>query len=128
MASVRSGERGAFAYLVRRYTPVAYATAVLMGAGSEADDVVQESFVKAYRALGGFREGAAFRPWLLRIVANETRNLYRSAGRRRLREQDADQLMVTFPALRDADPAELLAANRRLMDEVAPNVVDRTTG
>jgi RNA polymerase sigma-70 factor (ECF subfamily) len=39
--------------------------------------------------LSGFREGAPFRPWLLQIVANETRNLHRSAGRRSARERSA---------------------------------------
>lgn len=38
--------------------------------------------MKAYRALDTFRTGSAFRPWLLRIVANETRNLHRSWRRR----------------------------------------------
>ena len=42
----------------------------------------QEGFVKAYRALGGFRPGSPFRPWLLQIVANEARNRRRSEGRR----------------------------------------------
>src|SRR5207244_530098 len=48
----------------------------------EAEDATQEAFVRAYRALGRFREGAPFRPWLLRIVANEARNRRRSSGRR----------------------------------------------
>jgi len=39
------------------------------GAGADAEDVAQEAFVQVYRALGGFRRGAAFRPWLLTIVA-----------------------------------------------------------
>jgi RNA polymerase sigma factor (sigma-70 family) len=51
-------------------------------AGPEAEDAVQEAFVKAFRALGGFRPGSPFRPWLLRIVANEARNQRRSAARR----------------------------------------------
>ena len=55
--------------------PIALRTAVLLGAGSDAEDVVQEAFVKAYRSLGGFRDEAPFRPWLLRIVANEAHNL-----------------------------------------------------
>ena len=56
----------------------------LVNAGDRADaeEAVQDGFVKAYRALGRFREGAPFRPWLLRIVANEARNRRRSAGRR----------------------------------------------
>ena len=49
---------------------------------ADADDVVQEAFVKAYRSLHRFRDGSPFRPWLLRIVANEARNSRRSAGRR----------------------------------------------
>jgi RNA polymerase sigma-70 factor (ECF subfamily) len=67
---------------VARYRTLAHRTAYLLGAGHEAEDVVQEAFVKGYRALGTFRAGAAFRPWLLRIVANETNNLHRSWRRR----------------------------------------------
>ena len=78
----RIGDLAAYELLVRRYAPVAHRTAVLLGGGSEADDVVQEAFVKAYRGLGGFRHGAAFRPWLLAIVAHEAANVRRSAGRR----------------------------------------------
>ena len=53
------------------------------GPGSDAEDVVQEALVKAYRSLGSVpRATAPFRPWLLRIVANETRNAHRSAVRR----------------------------------------------
>ena len=105
LASVRAGERDAFADLVRRYAPIAHRTAVLLGAGSDADDVVQEAFVKAYRALGTFRADAPFRPWLLRIVANETRNLYRTASRRRVREHRAENPAL-FAHIGDAaDPA-----------------------
>src|SRR3712207_4443109 len=66
---------------------MAVRTAVLLGAGDDAEDVVQEALVKAYRSLGRYRDGAAFRPWLLRIVANETRNNHRSAVRRGARER-----------------------------------------
>ena len=58
---------------------VAYVAA---GDRGDAEEAVQDGFVKAYRALGRFRDGAPFRPWLLRIVANEARNRRRSAGRR----------------------------------------------
>jgi RNA polymerase sigma-70 factor (ECF subfamily) len=51
------------------------------GAG-DAEDAVQEAFVKAYGALGRFRDDAPFRPWMLRIVANEASNRRRAAGRR----------------------------------------------
>ena len=82
MARARAGDRHAYALLVARYTALAHRTAYLLGAGSEAEDVVQEAFVKAYRALDTFRDGAPFRPWLLRIVANEANNLHRSWRRR----------------------------------------------
>lgn len=89
LARVRDGDTDAYAELVRAHAPVAVRTAALLGAGPDAEDVAQEAFVKAYAALDRFREGAPFRPWLLRIVANETRNLHRSAGRRAAREQRA---------------------------------------
>jgi len=89
VARVRSGDLDAYAELVRRHAPIAVRTAVLLGAGSDAEDVVQEALVKAYRSLGGFRDGSPFRPWLLRIVANEAHNLHRSSVRRGTREHAA---------------------------------------
>jgi RNA polymerase sigma factor (sigma-70 family) len=68
--------------LVARYTLRAHRAAWLLGAGEDADDVVQESFVKAFRSLPRFRPGEPFAPWLLSIVANETKNLLRSRHRR----------------------------------------------
>jgi DNA-directed RNA polymerase specialized sigma24 family protein len=59
---VRAGDREAYAELVRRHATVAVRTATLLGAGTEAEDVVQEAFVKAYAGLRGFRDGAPFRP------------------------------------------------------------------
>src|SRR5438874_9764724 len=79
----RNGDGHAYEELVRRYQNVAARVAyVVAGADSEVEDVVQEAFVRAYRALGRFRAGAPFRPWILRIVANEARNRRRAAGRR----------------------------------------------
>ncbi len=67
---------------MRRYQDVALRTAYLVCPEADADDAVQDAFLKAYAALPRFRDGAPFRPWLLRIVANEARNRRRSAGRR----------------------------------------------
>ena len=65
------------------YQGIAFRTAyVLVGNGADAEEAAQDGFVKAWRALGRFRDGAPFRPWLLQIVANEARNRRRSAGRR----------------------------------------------
>jgi RNA polymerase sigma factor (sigma-70 family) len=78
----RRGEVMAYESLVRRYQDAAVRTAYVIAPDGDAEDAVQEAFVKAYRALGRFRAGSPFRPWLLRIVANEARNRRRSAGRR----------------------------------------------
>ena len=111
MARARDGDTDAYAELVRRHTPAAVRTATLLGAGPDAEDVVQEAFVKSYAAMGRFREGHAFRPWLLRIVANETRNLHRSAGRRRAREQQAWGRVE--PLLAGDDPAVAMLGSER---------------
>jgi RNA polymerase sigma-70 factor (ECF subfamily) len=78
----RRGELMAYEELVRRYQDVAVRTAHLIAPDGDAEDAAQEGFVKAWSALAGFRAGSPFRPWLLRIVANEARNRRRSAGRR----------------------------------------------
>jgi len=83
VARARRGEAAAYEELVRMHQAIAFRVA-LVNAGDRADaeDAVQDAFLKAYRALGRFRTGAPFRPWLLKIVANEARNRRRSAGRR----------------------------------------------
>jgi RNA polymerase sigma-70 factor, ECF subfamily len=79
----RRGDVNAYEALVERYREVAFRTAYLIARGSaDAEDATQEAFVKAYYALGRFRPDAPFRPWILRIVANEARNRRRSARRR----------------------------------------------
>ena len=68
---------------MRAHQGIAFRTAHLVaGSAAEAEEAAQEGFIKAYRALGRFRPGSPFRPWLLQIVANEARNRRRSEGRR----------------------------------------------
>jgi RNA polymerase sigma-70 factor, ECF subfamily len=79
----KHGDAAAYEELVRMHQAIAFRVAlVAAGDRGDAEEAVQDGFVKAYRALGRFREGAPFRPWLLRIVANEARNRRRSSGRR----------------------------------------------
>ena len=79
----RRGDLEAWETLVRTYQGIAFRTAyVLAGNAADAQEAAQDGFVKAHRALGRFRRGAALKPWLLRIVANEARNRRRSATRR----------------------------------------------
>ena len=77
------GDSAAYEEIVKRYQQVAFRTAyIITGSAADAEDAAQEGFVKAYRALDRFRPDADFRPWLLRIMANEARNRVRSSGRR----------------------------------------------
>ncbi len=79
----RGGDAAAYESLVRRYQDLAVRTAYLIvGDADDAEDAAQEAFVKAYYALVRFHAGTPFRPWLLRIVANEARNRLKAAGRR----------------------------------------------
>nr|WP_275263797.1 sigma-70 family RNA polymerase sigma factor [Jiangella asiatica] len=114
MARVRAGDRDAYGDLVRRHAADAYRVAVLVGAGPEAEDVVQVAFVKAYRTLGRFRDGAPFRPWLLRIVVNEARNAARAARRYRRATERSALLDGLDDAVLSVDPAaEVVTAERR---------------
>jgi len=122
IARARDGDLDAYAVLVARYTLRAHRAAFLLGAGEESDDVVQDAFVKAFRHLSRFRVGEPFGPWLLRIVANETKNLTRSRRRRAalaLRLPNAES-----PAPAAGGPAdEVLAAERRAMLVAAVNAL-----
>ena len=110
---------------MRRYQDVALRTAHLVCPEADADDAVQEAFLKAYRALPRFRAGSPVRPWLLRIVANEARNRRRSAGRREglaLRAAAADPASHVEPGPERAviaaeTRAELLRAVGLLRDD-----------
>jgi RNA polymerase sigma factor (sigma-70 family) len=110
---------------VRRYQDLAMRTAYLVAPEADAADAVQEGFMKAYAALSRFREDAPFRPWLLRIVANEARNRRRSAERRsglalRASARDPGEAVAASPeseVLAAEAREQLHAALRRLRDE-----------
>ena len=119
----RRGDERAFEELVRMYQQVAFRTAYLLtGSAPDAEDAAQSAFVKAWTALPRFRRGAPFRPWLLRIVANEALNRRRASGRLgalRLRAAAAAPSGDAAPSPEGAALAgrrreELLAAVNRL--------------
>ena len=115
IARVRAGEPEAYAELVRAHTGIALRAAAALGAGADAEDVVQQAFVKAYCALGRFKDGSAFRPWLLAIVTNETRNTVRSVARQRTlagREAAFAQAEPLIPDSRDPEAATLETERR----------------
>jgi RNA polymerase sigma-70 factor (ECF subfamily) len=79
----RQGDRAAFGWLVRKYQRRVYLTAArIVGSHEDADDVAQEAFVRAYRAIGSFKADSDFFTWLYRIVVNVALNHLRSRKRR----------------------------------------------
>jgi len=89
------GDQEAYGELVRRYSAIAHRAAVLIAGPADAEDAVQEAFVRAFYALTSFRHGAPFKPWLLTIVKNCARNKARSHLRQaRLK----DRLTRSMPA------------------------------
>jgi RNA polymerase sigma-70 factor (ECF subfamily) len=75
---VQNGSREAFAELMKRYQERVYWVARrVVGSHDDADDVVQETFVKAYLALGDFRGDASFYTWIYRIAVNMSLNVLR---------------------------------------------------
>lgn len=83
VARVLGGDVEAYALLVRRYHArcLRYAERVL-GDRADADDVVQEAFIRAYDALGRYEERARFRAWLFAVLATECRAHARGRTRR----------------------------------------------
>lgn len=78
----RKGDRTAFGAVVRRYQRRVYATALhILGSHGDADDVTQETFVRAYRGIGQFDGRADFFTWLYRITVNTALNHVRSNKR-----------------------------------------------
>ena len=74
----REGDREAFGRLVQRYQRRVYAAALhILGNHSDADDVAQETFLKAYRRLTYFRGDSKFSTWLIAIAYNEMRQMQR---------------------------------------------------
>jgi RNA polymerase sigma-70 factor, ECF subfamily len=79
---VLAGNREAFALLVdRHHTRCLRLATQLLGDADEADDVVQEAFVRAFRSLAGYREQDRFGAWLTRIVINRCRSSQSRAAR-----------------------------------------------
>jgi RNA polymerase sigma factor (sigma-70 family) len=102
VARALAGDDDAFARLVRPHERAAYrVAAALAGSADDAQEAVQNAYVKAHRSLPSFRAGAAFKPWLLQIVVNEAHNVRRSEQRHeRLGVRAAERLE---PPSTDAD-------------------------
>lgn len=79
----RAGDPEAFGSLVARYYDACWRFAYhMLGERADAEDVVQDSFLRAYLAIGRYDERDQFRGWLFRILTNQCRNYLTSRGRR----------------------------------------------
>jgi RNA polymerase sigma-70 factor (ECF subfamily) len=75
----QEGDYGAFDLLVQRYQERVYATIYHMTSNHEdANDLTQESFIKAYKAIGSFKGDSSFFTWVYRIAVNKTINFLKS--------------------------------------------------
>src|ERR1700682_6591643 len=83
VARARTGDTDAYRVLVERHSRALFRLAFRMtGNESDAEDVVQETFLRAYRQLGKFDERASFGTWLYRIATNYSLDLMRARIRR----------------------------------------------
>jgi RNA polymerase sigma-70 factor (ECF subfamily) len=111
--AAQGGDQAAFTELVRRYQRAVYRVAwALTRNSSDADDVAQETFVRAYQALGRFRVGEPLYPWLARIATNLAFSMFRS--RKRRPETPLEPLLEAGQQWGvDDDPSEKVTANEQ---------------
>lgn len=116
---VQQGDKSAFDLLVIKYQhKIVHLVNRYVKDPSEAQDVAQDTFIKAYRALGDFRGESAFYTWLYRIAINTAKNYLLSRSRRHfdyeIDVQDAEQV-ENSPQLKDIETPENLLMNEQIV-------------
>lgn len=118
VGKAQSGDRRAFDELVRRYRTRIYALALHMtGSASDADDVTQEAFMHAYRAIGQFAGKSEFFTWLYRIALNQCITTKRRGGR--LVATDDTRLQLAIDADAAGDPWRAIDLRRTYRQLIA---------
>lgn len=120
---VQRGDKQAFGLLVSKYQrKLARLLSRLIRDPAEVEDVAQETFIKAYRALPSFRGDAAFYTWLYRIGVNAAKNYLMTQGRRAPTSTDFNNEEAegfdSGEHLRDMNTPEHLLATRQIGDTV----------
>jgi RNA polymerase sigma-70 factor (ECF subfamily) len=120
VARAKRGDQRAFDELVRRYRRRIFACALhLCGSGPEADDITQDVFLSAFRALEGFEGRSEFFTWVYRMTVNRSLNARRNRTRRGEQPIDDDERIEMAIAVdADGDPrraAELRQTYGRLL-------------
>ena len=116
-AVTADGVERAFRELYRRHTPAIYQLVLRMlgGATVDAEDIVQETWIRAVKQLPRFRWEASLRTWLSAIGLNLAREALRRRGRSRT-EELTDHMGPSIPPARDGDRIDLERAIARLPD------------
>jgi RNA polymerase sigma-70 factor (ECF subfamily) len=108
----QGGDELAFGELVTMHQEAAFRVAYLLtGHPADAEEAAQEGLVRAWAALGRFRDDAPFRPWLLAIVGNEARN--RRRGRVRREGVAARMLSLVRPGHEEGPDLAVILAEAR---------------
>lgn len=111
----RGGDAEAFRRLVERHRDRAYAVARrIVRSDADAEEVAQDAFVRAWRALPGFRGESRFSTWLHRIVVRQALDRAETLARRRGREAALDDAPASAAAVEDANDFEATHRARRL--------------
>src|SRR4051812_38890818 len=119
LARARQGDSDAFRALVERHSRSAFRLAFRMtGNEQDAEDVVQESLLRAYRHLGRFEARADFGTWLYRIVANCSVELIRTRLSRQQRARMEPIEDLTLPPAADGPPPDRLAQSADIQRRV----------
>ncbi|GAB1578183.1 MULTISPECIES: RNA polymerase sigma factor RpoE [Bordetella] len=123
VARVQRGDKKAFDLLVLKYQrKILRLLSRMIRDPAEIEDVAQEAFIKAYRALPQFRGESAFYTWLYRIAVNTARNWLASAGRRpsapnAIETEDGETFNET-DNLTDISTPEAMVASREIAETV----------
>lgn len=123
VARAARGDDRAFRTLVERHQSAVARTVIgMLGAGDDADDVGQETFVRFHQALGTFRGESSVRTYLVRIAMSCTLNAIRSQRRRDLRfvRDDVALENATDPTVPAAVPDDGAARIREALDQLTP--------
>src|SRR3954449_12393289 len=112
-----------FTDLAMEHMPSLYSAALRMTRNpSDAEDLVQETYLRAYRGFGGFTEGTNLKAWLYRILTNTFINSYRSK-KRRPDESELDEVEDLY-LYRRLGGLEAAAAGRSAEEEVLDSITD----
>jgi RNA polymerase sigma-70 factor, ECF subfamily len=117
LVRVQAGDRGAFELLVRRNLPRARLLARrLMQDPDDADDLVQDAFLRALERIGTFDVSRSFQPWFTRLLVNLSRDLHRKHNVRRTEAHDPDRVPGGSRPDRQTERSELRSSLEQALE------------